>query len=95
MSIELKEGIKRWFGLCPANDITFDDARVLINRKYTRNRGLFFEHFGPLMLDELIKLEDCTQVKDLREELDQADEDHFDECVRIQADKIKINKRLS
>ena len=54
---ELLHGIKRWFDLCPDEDITLDDARELINRKYTRNKGLFFEHFGPAMLNELIKLE--------------------------------------
>jgi len=38
---------------------------------------------------------DCTEFKALQIDANQADEDHFDECVKIQADKIKINKRLS
>jgi len=38
---------------------------------------------------------DCSEFKALQIDANQADEDHFDECVKIQADKIKINKRLS
>jgi len=50
----------------------------------------------------LIDVEDAKYIlrlmgefKALQEYSDQADEDHWDECAKIQADKIKINKRLS
>ena len=53
---ELTERMKQWFNIHPDTDLTLDEARVLINRKYTRNRGLFYECMGAQMLDDLIEL---------------------------------------
>lgn len=38
---------------------------------------------------------DCSEFKALQIDANQADEDHYDECVAIQADKIKINKSIN
>lgn len=38
---------------------------------------------------------ECTEYKALCADLNQVDEDHFDELVEIQANKIKINKSIN
>lgn len=38
---------------------------------------------------------ECTEYKALCADLNQVDEDHFDELVKIQANKIKINKSIN
>ncbi len=38
---------------------------------------------------------ECSEHKALCADLNQVDEDHFDEIVEIQANKIKINKSIN
>ena len=38
---------------------------------------------------------ECTEYKALCADLNQVDEDHFDELVEIQANKIKSNKSIN
>lgn len=38
---------------------------------------------------------ECTEYQALCADLNQVDEDHFDELVEIQANKIKINKSIN
>lgn len=36
----------------------------------------------------------CTEAKALRDELDEADSDHFDECAELRAEIARINREI-
>jgi len=69
------------------NGFSKEDKTVMINKS---DVIALAKHFNLTAHDI-----DCSEFKALQTDADATDEAHFDEIVQIQADKIKINKRVN
>ncbi len=82
--------------ICPPKVLNANQTAVVLE---TIGKWLALDKNDAIALAKHFKLTahdiECSEFKALQDYSNQADEDHWDECIKIQADKNKINKRLS